>query len=273
MNTESNEETLKEEDTSEPASTQLKSGNSMTRYIKAIHKAGGITAAQADELLEHNEEKDERLKEWGVQGLRSTKPQNTLVEALALVPADKWDADSFYVKCLPKEKNSTRFSSQRKSKLRFEEIPTFVSKLPGGEENYTVEIYEHWPPLFAGTIKADGLGFVKIEQVSGDHFEIESGVNMERGKDGGALIQSATYDFSSAPHFIYENTTNDQQKQVMMGALERLIPMLRKDELDKLKVYAEFIYSPKHGYRFYEVDDHELWTGIGALKKPIFEGA
>ncbi len=233
--------------------------DSMYSWWEAQHKAGMTDSHQVDQLRKANEGKLERLQEYKLPVFQTTGTCASLDEALAKIPEDKWDSEKFLVRCSSKNTN-TNPKIERSKNISLDQVVDFVKRLTGGEKNYNVEIREFWNADYGGTVIADGEGKIVIETAEGNLSDLES-------KEVGE-IKKAEYNYTQGPSFKYVGAPSTREKDIMLGALKYFTPELDRKALDKLKVYSEYAYSEKRGYRFFEASDQEYWTQLDARKLP-----
>lgn len=230
-------------------------------WLLAQQEAGIMNEMEVNRLLELNEHKYERLNAHGLPAFATTGTCESLGEAIKHIPTDKWGADKFLVRCMPKDVSSKEYKLERQKNLAFDDIPNWVEARPGGKEHYSVEIREYWDADYSGTIIADGESRINIEQKPGNHAQFETADN--------TIIKTATYDNNAggAIHFDYGQNPTIEQKEIMMAALKYLVPTITREQLEKIKIYAEYVYSKTHGFKFLEVNDDKYWTRLDA--RPI----
>lgn len=227
--------------------------NGMRDWLLSMRGAGILSSEKVGQFMADNERKQERLRKYGLPTFTTWGPTESLAETAKLIPDDWKKIPSphlFLVRCAPKNLQSN-LKIERTVNITWPEIEAFVKGLPGGEENYTVEIRENWVADCSGTIIADGRGKIMAEIAEGSLAELED--------KGLTEIKKAQIDLGSGDmRFRYsENISPDEQK-IFLEALKYFIPNLTREDLEKLKIYTEFCYSKEHGFKFFEATDDDF---------------
>ncbi|MBU1038819.1 hypothetical protein KKC17_01080 [Patescibacteria group bacterium] len=240
----------------------------MYDWLLAQQKDSLIDPKQTEKLLKENEEKQDRLKKYRLPTYATTGTHSSLEEAISYIPENKWGVEKFLVRCVPK--NNGGLKIQRCRNISLEEVINFVNNLPEGKNNYFVEIREHWEPNYSGTIISDGDGSTVIEQVKGSHANLENQsiatptINPETGIKK-LEINNNRFDL----HFVSQGEPNLEEKNIMLEALRYFTPEINRKKLEKLKVYTEYCFSNKYGYRFIDIADNDYWTNLKKKKYSI----
>ena len=108
-----------------------------------------------------------------------------------------------------------------------------------------------------------------------DDLELEEGDKFFAKGDELKEVKGASMDLSGihgqvGGHFKYLNDPTEEQKEVMMKAIKYLNPTLDRELFEKLKVYADFYFSPEHGFKFvdyFEGKDVDIFTKVYTEKK------
>ncbi|MFA6520155.1 MAG: hypothetical protein WCT44_00955 [Candidatus Paceibacterota bacterium] len=224
-------------------------------YLLSMKEAGIISPRKTDQLMADNESKQERLRNYRLPTFTTWGPTESLTETTKLIPeSQKTPGHRFLVRCAPKNLQSN-LKIERTMNITWPEIGVFVRQLPGGEENYTVEIREHWNADYGGAIIANGAGKIIAEIAEGNLAELEN----KDSRD----IKNAQIDLGVGDiHFKYSENTSLPEKEIMIGALKYFTPTVTREGLEKLKIYTEFAYSKEHGYKFFEASNEDFWTNI-----------
>jgi len=239
----------------------------MYDWLLAQQKEGSINAKETERLLKENEEKQERLRAYQLPTFATTGTCSSLEEAISLIPENKWGVEKFLVRCLPRN-NNDNLNIQRARNVSLDEVADFVNNLPGGRDNYLVEIREHWEPDYAGTIISDGNGSTVIEQVKGAHANIEnqSAVDPSHNiKDGIKKIEINANHFDL--HFVSQGQPDLEEKNIMIDALKYFTHEISRENLEELKIYTEYCFSKKYGYKFIDIANSKYWTTLNQTKK------
>lgn len=226
-------------------------GRSIRDYLEKLEEGGHISRQKAEKLIAENEEKQARLEKFHLPTFVNYGVFNDLDSALAAIPANKKD-EKFLVRCAPKKPELT---IQRIKSVSLDEIANFVNNLPNGKENYTIELREYWNANYGGTIVGDGKGKIIIEMAEEGRAELE--------KATAEKIKSGSWDAkSSGISFHWNEESTDKEKGIMIEAIKFFSPMLKRNELEKLKIYAEFVYSAENGFKFIDISDEDFWTKL-----------
>ncbi len=239
----------------------------MYDWFLAQQKDGSINVKETEKLLKENEEKQERLRAYQLPTFATTGTCSSLEEATSLIPENKWGVEKFLIRCLPKN-NDDNLNIQRARNINLDEVTDFINNLPNGRDKYSVEIREHWEPDYAGTIISDGNGSTVIEQVKGTHANIENQSVADSAhniKDGIKKIAINANSFDL--HFTSQEQPTPEEKDIMIGALKYFTPEISRENLEKLKIYTEYCFSKKHGYRFIDIANSNYWTTLHQTKK------
>lgn len=229
--------------------------NGIRDYLLSMEKAGVISPREASKFMIDNESKQERLHDYRLPIFATWGPTASLNETANLIPeSQKSPENRFLVRCAPRNLQSN-FKIERTMNITWPEVSLFIKELPGGEENYTVEIREFWDADYGGAIIADGKGKIITEIASGNLSDFEE----KSSKD----IKNAQIDLGVGDiHFQYSENVLPPEKEIMLGALKYFIPQMVRQNLEELKIYTEYAYSKEHGYRFFEATDSDFWTKI-----------
>lgn len=236
----------------------------MMETLEKMGRGGLLPLWEVDRLMTDNESKYERLHKYGLPTFFTWGPTESFEETAKLIP-DSWKeipktleipARRFLVRCAPKNLHSA-LKIERTMNITWPEVATFIKQLPGGKENYTVEIREHGNADYAGTIIANGKGKIMTE--------ISSGNLAEQENKGISDIKNARIDLSDGVdiHIKYSENSSEFEKNIILGALKYFTPELSRKNLEELKIYTEFSYSKEQGYRFFEVTTDDFWTNLG----------
>lgn len=234
----------------------------MFDWLKAQNKINKISNLETEKLLSENEKKQEKIKSYNLPTFKSTGTWPSLADALNNLSKSRWNSDKFYVRCVPAD-NNDQLKIQRIGNIDFADIEKFIDSLPGGKSRYMVEIREYWEPDFSGTIISDGQGRTVVEQVRGAHANLEKAQISDSQNNIINGIKNISLDQNNFDiHFNEQGILTEEEKNVMIKALNFFLPEFNRVSLEKLKIYAEYSYHKKYGYKFLDVADSDYWTKL-----------
>lgn len=239
----------------EPKPEPIKSAGIRDWLVRA-QEEGVVSEQEAEVLIHENEAAKRRIIEEGLPTFAIYGPRDSLERVEKLIPKSERDSPDrlFLVRCAPR-KMSSKLQIQRNMGIPWEQVVNFVGHLPGGKENYTVEVREHWNADYAGAIIGNGGGKVLMEMIKGDLVNLD--------KKGDKEIMNARYDTNQFDFgFSYTEGMTEEQRQIMIGALRYVMPEITRENLGKLKIYLEFAYKKEYGYRFLDISDRDFWTKL-----------
>lgn len=232
-------------------------------WQKAVLKTGAVREDEIGELIEENEAKQERLKNFALPTVTAWGPRASFEELTQLIPEDKRTSatEKFLIRCSPKDQRG-QLKLKRQFGLNWSETVAFADDLVGGKENYNIEIRHDPVPEYSGTIIADGEGRLVLEWAKGRHADME--------KKGLGEIKKAEFNNNANPgqiHLEYEGEATTEEKNIALGALKYFTPEIKREALENLNIYAEWSYSKENGYWFFEATsekdkDKKFWTNL-----------
>ena len=225
-------------------------------WLIAARDEGVLSAHEVDALIQENETKGRLLERYELPTFAVYGPCESLDKVAELIPEEirSSQVQRFLVRCAPKRADSG-LHIERNMDIPWENVVEFVHDLPGGAEQYTVEIREHWKADYAGAIIGNGEGKILMEMIKGDLVSLD--------KKSSSEMMEGRYDAGQSDiRFHYTDDMTENQRGIMIGALKHVLPELTRESLEKLRIYLEFAYHKDNGYRFLDISERNFWTTL-----------
>jgi len=74
---------------------------------------------------------------------------------------------------------------------------------------------------------------------------------------------SQSIDTTTDFHFNYSPNTSQKEKEIMLNALRYFTNPIIRDNIDRLRFYADYIYRKDKGYIFLDGSEGKFWTNTG----------
>ena len=239
----------------------------ITQWAKKANELGITIGNSADEILEQSQNKKERIEKSGLPTGTIYGPYDSFEEIEKVVSLEKRKDTRYFVRCVPKNyKKNSNLEIKRINNVNYDQAKELYGKILEDKENYTVTLLEIWEPEYSGGVVIN-QGRVMIDLEKGDKFYSK--------EDSPEEIKGASLDVSGQEtretniHFDYSNDPTKKEKEIMMEAIKYFNPELNRDIFEQLKIYTDFYYSSKYGFKFVDYFEGEKADKYTLFKKKM----
>lgn len=200
-----------------------------------------------ESILKQSVAKKERLKNSGLPIGISYGPFDSFEEIDKSVPIEQRDKTVYFLRCVPKDYKPGKDSKiERFYNVNYNQAKNYFKQISIDSKEYTAELFEIWEPDYSGGLIINN-GRVMIDLEKGDRFYSKE--NEDENK--GANLDLTGHETSKTGiHFEYNNNPTNEEKEIMLEALKYINPYLDRELFERLKIYAEYFYSHKEGFKF-----------------------
>ena len=227
-----------------------KDGQGLDFWAAALLEKWLITKEQYDDFIAKNNSKEKMMEERGLPQLEHYGFFHSVSEIKEKLLSLK--DQRFIIRCTSKENGDIK----RLIDTGLDEACEFAEKLPGGFENWQVEMKEFVVTKVSGTIIVEPSGKAHIETWKGAHY-----LNTENVPRYYAEFDPdpAHFDHSYQWQASKEATDLPEIKEYAMKAISYMFPYLKPKPNEP--IYIEYGVKPNGKVYFIEVNNSSVLTG------------
>lgn len=217
-------------------------------WAKGLLENHYITQKEYEDFISKNNAKEERMRMRGLPQLKHYGYFTSVDEMRAKVTPG--ETEKFIIRCMSNKTGDIK----RLLDASFDEACEFAETLPGGFNDWKVELKEFVNTKAAGTMIVTPLGKTDIEVWHGPHYLVTTYTPKYRAK-----FDPDDFDM----HFVWTSPENasdlSEMQNYAIKALRHLFPYLKPKSNEP--IYAEFGIRDNGEVYFMEANDSVLLAG------------